>query len=86
MITLVPLPSRSQFLNVIESAFGVMKKVVIHHSDYQNVHEMKTAISQHFRERNAYFKDNPRRAGKKLWETDFFRDPRSLKSGNYREY
>ena len=84
LITLVPLPSRSQFLNVIESAFGVMKKAVIHHSDYQNVHEMKTAISRHFRERNAYFKDNPRRAGKV--GTDFFRDPRSLKSGNYREY
>jgi hypothetical protein len=86
LITLVPLPSRSQFLNVIESAFGVMKKAVIHHSDYQNAHEMKTAISRHFRERNAYFADNPRRAGKKLWETEFFRDPQNLTSGNYREY
>jgi transposase len=86
LITLVPLPSRSQFLNVIESAFGVMKKAVIHHSDYQNAHEMKSSISRHFRERNAYFKDNPRRAGKKLWEIEFFRDPRTLASGNYREY
>ena len=86
LITLVPLPSRSQFLNVIESAFGVMKKAVIHHSDYQNAHEMKSSISRHFRERNAYFKDNPRRAGKKLWQVDFFRDPRNLTSGNYREY
>jgi transposase len=85
-ITLVPLPSCSQFLNVIESVFGVMKKAVIHHSDYQDAHHMKSAISQHFRERNAHFKDNPRRAGKKIWEIDFFRDPGGLPSGNYREY
>jgi hypothetical protein len=43
-------------------------------------------ISQHFRERNAHFKDNPRRAGKKIWEIDFFCDHGSLPSGNYREY
>ena len=35
LITLVPLPSSSQFLNVIESVFGVMKKAIIHHSDYE---------------------------------------------------
>jgi hypothetical protein len=62
--------------------FGVMKKTVIHHSDYQSAHEMKSAISQHFRERNAHFKDDPRRAGKKIWEIDFFRDHRNLPSGN----
>jgi len=86
LITLVPLPTCSQFLNVIESVFGVMQKTVIHHSDYQSAHEMKSAISKHFRERNAHFKDNPRRAGKKIWEIDFFRDHGSLPSGNYREY
>ena len=86
LITLVPLPSSSQFLNVIESVFGVMKKAVIHHSDYENVHQMKSAISRHFRERNAHFEDNLRRAGRKLWELDFFRDKGSLTSGNYGEY
>lgn len=86
LITLVPLPSCSQFLNIIESVFGSMKKAVIHHSDYQNPHEMKSAISQHFCERNTYFKNNPRRAGKKIWEIDFFRNNGSLSSGNYREY
>jgi len=86
LITLVPLPSCSQFLNIIESVFGVMKKAVIHHSDYQSTHQMKSAISQHFRERNAHFKNNPRRAGKKIWEIDFFRDQENLPSGNYREY
>src|ERR1700730_14903384 len=86
VITLVPLPSRSQFLNVIESAFGVMKKTVIHHSDYQSTEEMKSAISQHFRDRNTHFKDNPRRAGRKIWEIDFFHNPGCLPSGNYRRY
>jgi hypothetical protein len=42
----------------------VMKKAVIHHSDYQSTDKMKSAISLHFRDRNAYFTDNPRRAGK----------------------
>jgi transposase len=86
VITLVPLPSRSQFLNVIESAFGVMKKAIIHHSDYQSPHEMKSAISQHFCDRNVHFKDNPRRAGSKIWDIDFFHYPECLPSGNYREY
>ena len=86
LISLMPLPSCSQFLNVIEFVFGVMKKAVVHHSDYQNAHEMKSAISQHFQERNAHFKGNPRRAGKKIWEIDFFSDPGRLRSGNYRDY
>jgi hypothetical protein len=86
VITLVPLPSRSQFLNVIESPFAVMKRTVIHHSDYQSAEEMKCAISQHFRDRNTHFKDNPRRAGSKIWEIDFFHNPGCLASGNYRKY
>lgn len=86
LITLMPLPSRSQFLNVIESAFGVMKKAVIHHSDYQSAREMKSVISQHFCDRNVHFKENPRRAGSKIWEVDFFHDPGCLPSANYRKY
>lgn len=86
LLALLPLPSCSQFLNIIESAFGVMKKAVIHHSDYQSDDEMKTAISQHFVERNVYFQENPKRAGKKIWEIDFFRDMDILRSGNYREW
>jgi hypothetical protein len=35
---------------------------------------MKQAISRHFTERNEHFRDNPRRAGKKIWELDFFHD------------
>ena len=47
---------------------------------------MKTAISRHFDERNEYFKDNPKRVGKKIWEVDFFQDYENIKSGNYREW
>jgi DDE superfamily endonuclease len=85
-IHLVPLPTSSQFLDVIEAVFSGMKKAVIHHSDYQSEDEMRTVISRHFVERNGYFRDNPKRAGKKIWEIDFFQDMESLNSGNYREW
>lgn len=86
VIELVPLPSNAQFLDVIESVFGSMKMAVIHNSDYSGPHEMKLAISLHFLERNQFFKENPRRAGKKIWDVDFFRDYDNLKSGNYRAW
>jgi hypothetical protein len=86
VIEFVPLPSRSQFLDVIESAFSAMKRAVIHHSDYSSEYEAKSAISTHYGERNEHFKQNPRRAGKKIWEIDFFNDFTNLRSGDYREW
>lgn len=86
IIELVPLPTSSQFLDVIESVFSGMKRAVVHHSDYRDVPEMKQAISRHFTERNAHFRHNPKRAGKKIWEIDFFDDNQNLRSGNYREW
>ncbi|MFZ4539524.1 IS630 family transposase, partial [Propionivibrio sp.] len=86
LIELVPLPTSSQFLDVIEAVFSGMKCAVIHHSDYRDVPEMKNAISRHFNERNAHFSENPRRAGKKIWEIDFFNDIENIRSGNYREW
>jgi hypothetical protein len=80
------LPSNSQFLNVIEAVFSAMKKAVIHNSDYRSIDEMEKAISNHFKDRNEYFKKNPKRVGKKIWEIDFFQDYRNLKSGNYRDW
>jgi hypothetical protein len=47
---------------------------------------MKTAISKHFVDRNKFFEENPRRAGKKIWEIDFFNDFKNLRSGDYREW
>jgi transposase len=86
LIELVPLPTSSQFLDVIEAVFSGMKRAVVHHSDYRDVPEMKKAISLHFTERNAHFQDNPRRAGKKIWDVDFFDDYENIRSGNYREW
>ena len=86
MIEFVPLPTNSQFLNVIETVFGTMKKTVIHGSNYRSEEEMKTAISRHFRERNEFFRQNPRRAGKKIWEIDFFNNFKNLLAGDYREW
>jgi transposase len=85
IIEFVPLPSSAQFLDVIEAVFSGMKRAVIHGSDYQSEEEMKTAISTHFRERNEFYKHNPKRAGKKIWEIDFFQDHNNIRSGYYRE-
>jgi transposase len=86
VVELVPLPTSAQFLNVIEGVFAGMTKAVIHNSDYHSCREMKSAISQHFRERNAFFSVNPRRAGKKMWDMDFFNDFRHMRAGDYREW
>ena len=86
LIEFIPLPTSSQFLNVIESIFSGMKRAVVHHSDYQSEEEMKSAISGHFVERNAYFKENPKRAGKKIWEIDFFLDYNNMKFGDYMKW
>jgi transposase len=86
VIELVPLPASAQFLDVIEAVFSGMKRAVIHHSDYRGPVEMKDAISLHFVERNTYFRENPRRAGQKIWELDFFADRETIRSGNYREW
>ncbi|MDX2444792.1 MAG: IS630 family transposase [Bacteroidales bacterium] len=86
IIELIPLPNCSQFLNVIEAVFSAMKRAIIHNSDYQSAKEMKTAISRHFAERNDFFAKNPKRAGKKIWDIDFFRDYAKLTCGSYREW
>jgi hypothetical protein len=67
IIELAPLPTCAQFLNVIESVFSGMVRAIIHNSDYSSVDECKSAIDRYFMDRNQYFKDNPRRAGKKIW-------------------
>lgn len=66
-VKLAPLPSRAQFLNVIESVFSGMAMAVIHNSDYQSVAEAVAAIDRYFAERNQEFKNHPKRAGGKIW-------------------
>jgi hypothetical protein len=67
VVELVPLPSRGQFLNVIESVFSGMARAIIHNSNYQSVEEARAAIDRYFRERNEHFVRHPRRAGRKIW-------------------
>src|SRR5262245_52511898 len=76
---LAPLPIGAQFLNVIESVFSGMARAVIHNSDYESVSECKRAIDRHFRERNAAFAKNPRRAGNVIWGKE--REPPFLQRG-----
>ncbi|MET3979766.1 transposase [Mucilaginibacter sp. UYP27] len=66
-IIIAPLPSCTQFLNVIESVFCGLAKAVIHNSDYACLDDCKAAIDQHFETRNNYFSLNPKRAGNKIW-------------------
>src|SRR6266403_6182316 len=61
-VELVPLPSGAQFLNVIESVFSGMARAIIHNSDYQTLDDAKTAVNRYFEERNAHFRQHPRRA------------------------
>ena len=67
LVELAPLPARAQFLNVIESVFSGLAVSVIHNSDYPSVDDAKAAIDRYFAERNAYFKEHPKRAGNKIW-------------------
>lgn len=69
-IALRPLPSGSQFLNVIESVFSGMARAVIHNSNYQSVDDAENAISSYFEERNRAFKAMPRRAGAAIWREE----------------
>jgi hypothetical protein len=63
---LARFPSSAQFLNVIESVFSGLAKVVIHNSDYPDLDSCMYAIDRNFSERNEHFQKNPRKAGKKI--------------------
>lgn len=67
IVKLAPLPAGAQFLNVIESVFNGLAVSVIHNSDYESVDAAKAAINRHFMERNLHFRENPKRAGNKIW-------------------
>lgn len=69
-VELAPLPVGAQFLNVIESIFSGMARAIIHNSDYGSVMEAVIAIDRYFEERNAYFRENPKRAGNKIWGSE----------------
>jgi transposase len=75
-----PLPAGAQFLNVIESVFSGMARAVIHNSNYKDVDEARAAIDRYFADRNSQFRENPRRAGRKIWGTEL--EPAVFSEGN----
>lgn len=87
IVMLAPLPSCAQFLNVIESVFSGMARAIIHNSDYQSVAECKDAIDRYFTERNQYFRENPKRAGNKIWGNELveakFSESNNCKNPNW---
>lgn len=66
-VKLVPLPSRAQFLNVIESVFSGMARAVVHNSDFPSTDAAQDAIDKYIAERNEQFSKNPKRAGQRIW-------------------
>jgi transposase len=66
-LALIPLPASAQFLNVVESVFSGMARAIVHNSNYGSMQEASDAIDRYFAERNEYYIDNPRRAGRKIW-------------------
>ncbi|MDD2469036.1 MAG: hypothetical protein PHI97_34125, partial [Desulfobulbus sp.] len=56
---------------------------VIHNSNYGSKKEMEAAVSRHFEERNLYYKNNPKRAGNKIWDREAF-DLDKLPGGLFR--
>ena len=87
-VSLAPLPARAQFLNVIESVFNGLASSVIHNSDYASVDDAKAAIDRYFAERNTFFRENPTRAGGKIWGKErvpnAFREGQNCKNPEYR--
>lgn len=69
-VEMAPLPAGAQFLNVIESVFSGMARAVIHNSDYPSVDAARAAIDRYFADRNQQFRDNPKRAGKRIWGSE----------------
>jgi transposase len=87
LIELAPLPSRAQFLNVIEAVFSGMSRAVIHNSNFENVEEAKGLIDRYFADRNHRFKADPQRAGRKIWGREpcvaVFREENNCKDPRY---
>ena len=88
LVRLAPLPSRAQFLNVIESVFSGLAAAVIENSDYASVEEAVAAIDLHIADRNRYFRKHPKRAGNRIWGKErvppAFREGQNCRNPRYR--
>lgn len=88
IVKLAPLPSKSQFLNVIESVFSGMAVAIIQNSNYESLSDAKDAIDRYFKDRNEHFLKHPKRAGKKIWGKELvaplFKEGQNCKNANWR--
>jgi transposase len=88
IVETAPLPTGAQFLNVIESVFSGMARSIVHNSDYKTLDDAKAAFDRYFEERNAHFRQHPRRAGNKIWrkerEPAVFSEANNCKDPRYR--
>ena len=80
VVETAPLPTGAQFLNVIESVFSGMARSIVHNSDYKTLDDAKAAFDRYFQERNAHFRQHPRRAGNKIWRKE--REPAAFSEAN----
>jgi transposase len=80
IVETAPLPTGAQFLNVIESVFSGMARSIVHNSDYKTLDDAKAAFDRYFEERNAHFRQHPRRAGDKIWRKE--REPPAFSEAN----
>ena len=80
IVETAPLPTGAQFLNVIESVFSGMARAIVHNSDYKTLDDAKAAFDRYFEERNAHFRQHPRRAGDKIWRKE--REPAAFSEAN----
>lgn len=87
-VATAPLPAGAQFLNVIESVFSGMARAVIHNSDYASADAARAAIDRYFIDRNQQFRDNPKRAGNRIWGEErvvpMFSDSNNCKDPHWR--
>jgi hypothetical protein len=82
------LPSRAQFLNVIESVFSGMSRAIIHNSNFKNSSEASDSIDRYFLNRNEFYKIHSKRAGRKIWQHEtceaVFQEENNCKDPRYR--
>lgn len=71
-------------MDVIEAVFSGMKSAVIFNSDYNSEYEMKMAIYRHLSERNEFYRVNPKKAGNKIWDKEYY-NLDELDSGLFRK-
>ena len=72
---------------MIEAVFSGMSRAVIHNSNFENVEEAKGLIDRYFADRNHRFKEDPQRAGSKIWGREpclaVFREENNCKDPRY---